>query len=181
MHRLDRETSGALAVARTADAAAWLSACFRQHAEQAAASESGRSLSTAAMAGIRHLSGGLHRSSAVRATAAVQRPEQAAGGATVQRTYWAIVEISGVSIDVLPDSGRFDAPVWGGGNCAGGSDSGETGGGGGGWRPAATAFRVLRRGGGYAWLELRPETGRHAVALRQCQAFTMFAYRPIST
>ncbi len=33
MHRLDRNTSGALVVARTVDAAAWLSAAFRQPAE----------------------------------------------------------------------------------------------------------------------------------------------------
>jgi 23S rRNA-/tRNA-specific pseudouridylate synthase len=82
---------------------------------------------------------------------------RAAGNATVQRTYWAIVETGAASIDALPDSGRFVAPIWGG-SGAGGSDSGDTGMGGG-WRPAATVYRVVGRGGGYALLELRPETG----------------------
>lgn len=35
VHRLDRAASGALVVALTADAAAWLSAAFRAHADQA--------------------------------------------------------------------------------------------------------------------------------------------------
>ena len=76
----------------------------------------------------------------------------------VQRTYWAIVDTSGASVDAIADNGRFDAPIWGG-TGVGGSDSGDTGMGGGSWRPAATAYRVLHRRGGYAWLELRPETG----------------------
>ena len=183
VHRLDRETSGALAVARTPDAAAWLSACFREHAESAGAAalaaRSSRASGPAGRPATHHSATvdghhGSHEHAAKRSrrsglspvreggSAARSMPSAAAatGGAAVRRTYWGIVETGDVPGGALPASGRIDAAIWGGGGGGGGSSSGDDpGGGGGAWRPAATAFSVLHQGSGYAWLELRPETG----------------------
>jgi len=177
VHRLDRETSGALVVARTPDAAAWLSACFREHAESAGAAvavmsprgsapadrpsahpstrQEGRRVSREER-GNRSRKG--DRFPARDGGSAKPSPAAVTGGAAVQRTYWAIVETGDLSGGALPASGRIDAAIWGGGG-SGSSGGDDPSGGGGAWRPAATAFSVLRQGGGYAWLELRPETG----------------------
>ena len=75
VHRLDRETSGALVVARTAAAAAWLSAAFSRRAAAAGSSGGG---------GISGVDGGRRR-----------QPLRHAGPASqpsVQRVYWAVVE-----------------------------------------------------------------------------------------
>lgn len=162
VHRLDRETSGALVVARTPDAAAWLSACFREHAENAEAALT----ATAAHGSVTHRGATAASGRKVSRVKARQRQPSAAGtGAAVQRTYWAIVETGSVPGGALPDSGRVVAPIWGGAGFGGDdADSGSV------WRPAATAFSVLRQGGGYAWLELRPETGLRQ--LRRCPEYT---------
>ena len=181
MHRLDRETSGALAVARTPDAAAWLSACFREHAESAEAlaltARSPRGSAPAnrpvmhprARVEDRHVGRERHGKRLQRAgrspirdgrsATALQSPAGATGGAAVQRTYWAIVEVGDVAGGELPASGRIDAAIWGGGG--GGALGDDPSSPGGAWRPAATVFEVVQQGGGYAWLELRPETGEY--------------------
>jgi len=179
VHRLDRETSGALVVARTSDAAAWLSACFREHAESAgAAALAARSPTGSAPADRpathpnpsvqgRYVSGEQHgkqrRSGRSplrdgRSATALQSPATATGGAAVHRTYWAIVETGDVSGGALPAGGRIDSAIWGSGG-GGSSNRDDPSGEGGSWRPAATVYSVLQQGGGYAWLELRPETG----------------------
>lgn len=150
VHRLDRETSGALVVARTPDVAAWLSACFREHAENADAALAATPVDSRATRPSASAASDQSRSKAD----VKSRPGAAVDGAAVRRMYWAVVETGGVPGEELPDSGRIVAPIWGGGGSNKGGSSGS-----GAWRPAATAYSVLRQGGGHAWLELRPETG----------------------
>ena len=142
VHRLDRETSGALVVARTPDAAAWLSACFREHAESAEAVLAGMSPVTARghvtpsspmgldSAGSRVQHGGELQPGRREAVGrlksravSVPSPGAGPGGAAVQRTYWAIVETGSVPGGSLPASGSVIAPIWSGG----GSGDGDPG------------------------------------------------------
>jgi 23S rRNA pseudouridine955/2504/2580 synthase len=107
VHRLDRGTSGALLLATSADAAAWLAAAFR---------------------------GGT-------------QPQPAA--AAILKTYWAVVALppgGGSGSLQLSRAGTLSLPV----------PSGK----GGGEAAALTRYRLLHAGGGLAWLELRPQTGR---------------------
>ena len=180
VHRLDRETSGALAVARTPDAAAWLSACFREHAESAAGAAAAARPPREPLQASRPAPGWqatagrgrVDREQRGRVLRQAGRPDgrggnsvaasapsfaAATGGGAVRRTYWAIVEVGDLPGGALPASGRIDAAIWGGSGDSSGGDDPSTGGGA--WRPAATAFSVLQQGGGYAWLELQPETG----------------------
>ena len=87
---------------------------------------------------------------ALRKAALIEAQAVFASGA-VRKTYWAVVngEIAG-------ESGTVSAPLRRISNTAG-------------WRmivdpangqPAVTEWRVLGRGGGLTWLELRPKTGR---------------------
>ena len=157
MHRLDRETSGALVLARTADAAAWLSACFREHAENAETASTVTSPAGAktVYGRVTHVVATAASKSRKSEAASGQSVGAAAAGAAVQRMYWAIVETGGVLGGVLPESGRVVAPIRGGAG-SGSDDPGR----GGSWRPASTSFHVLQQVGGYALLELRPQTGR---------------------
>lgn len=131
VHRLDRETSGALVVARTAAAAAWLSAAF--------------SSKSAAVAG-----GPVAVSRSARSRATAGSGSAAAGSSwapQVQRVYWAVVEAGDGSrlqregiieepLEIRRSNGRIEL------------------------QPAVTRYRCLARSGGFAWLELRPATGR---------------------
>ena len=132
VHRLDRDTSGALVVARTADAAAWLSQAFRQHALDADAGQTPHSKQ-------RPASQPAAKKTPTRASSiAGQQP-------AVQRVYWAMVDMSGAEAP-LPESGRVDSPVLAG-------NGGEQ------WQAAATRYSVFARSEEFAWLELQPETG----------------------
>jgi tRNA pseudouridine32 synthase / 23S rRNA pseudouridine746 synthase len=81
---------------------------------------------------------------------ALTRLGRAFSGRDVEKTYWAVVE-GGPEADL----GRIDLPLKKLNDRSG-------------WRivvdpaglPAVTDFRVLGRGAGFAWLELKPETGR---------------------
>ena len=137
---MDRETSGAIVVARTADAAAWLSQAFAQHAADAGDPTVRRS----------RLHGGRARTSQPRQAAAAA-PRGGIIATSVEKTYWALVETAGRQ-QRLPDSGRVDVPI-----LSGKDDSDDS------WRAAATSFRVLERSEGFTWLELRPDTGTHTI------------------
>lgn len=92
VHRLDRETSGALVVARTAAAAAWLSAAFSRCAAAAVSSGGG---------GISGVDGGRRR-----------QPLRHAGPASqpsVQRVYWAVVECGSGS--AVQPAGIIEEPL----------------------------------------------------------------------
>lgn len=81
VHRLDRETSGALVVARTAAAAAWLSAAF---STKSAAAAGGPGASTRA-ARSSAAAGGVGAAAGSGGVVAARAPQ-------VQRVYWAVVE-----------------------------------------------------------------------------------------
>lgn len=136
MHRLDRETSGAIVVARTADAAAWLSQAFRQHAADAVETPARGSQATSSRTATSHLKQGA--GPGIRGDTLIT---------SVEKTYLALVETAGM-YQTLPDTGRVDLPI-----LSGKGDAGES------WRAAATAFRVLARSQDFTLLELRPETG----------------------
>jgi RluA family pseudouridine synthase len=82
--------------------------------------------------------------------AALLQAQLAFASGTVRKTYWAVV-----AGQPLADSGTVDAPL--------AKRTSKTG-----WhmaiaadgQPAVTDWRVLGRGDGLAWLELRPHTGR---------------------
>ncbi|EFN57314.1 hypothetical protein CHLNCDRAFT_12398, partial [Chlorella variabilis] len=125
VHRLDRQTTGALLLARGPDAAAWLAAAFRESSGGSGGSGRGDSSS----------------------------------GASIQKQYWAVVALpEGGGAHRLPAAGAISLPVPGG---RGGAAAAQ---------PALTRYRVLHRGGGLAWLELAPATGRkHQLRLHCAQ------------
>jgi 23S rRNA pseudouridine955/2504/2580 synthase len=130
-HRLDRQATGVLLLAKTASAASWLGEAFQSGAAGLRAGGAGRGRGRGA--------GG-------------------AGGASVDKTYWAVVCRGGGKGGAprpLPASGTITDAVGGGEGEEGGG-----GGGGGGALAAETRFKVLAEGGGLAWVQLRPVTGR---------------------
>ncbi|KAK9851908.1 hypothetical protein WJX84_009907 [Apatococcus fuscideae] len=117
VHRLDRHASGALVVALTSDAAAWLSAAFRAHSDDMSGPD---------------------------------RPSSGQSGASVHRTYWAIIDnVPGAA--PLADSGMINAAI-GPPPTAGAAPSQP--------KPASTQFQVLARHSLATWLHLQPKTGR---------------------
>lgn len=110
VHRLDRETSGALVVARTAAAAAWLSAAFGRKSSAAGSNSGGGSSSAAAAPAWRIRTA---RSAAAALTAARPQPGSHSAAAAVlpevQRVYWAIVECGDVS--TLQPEGVVEEPL----------------------------------------------------------------------
>ncbi|KAG2499123.1 hypothetical protein HYH03_002706 [Edaphochlamys debaryana] len=139
VHRLDQQASGVMVVARDADAAAWLSAAFRNKSQRA-------------VDGIRHNEGPGEEEE--------EEEEEEVGGAGgperrgvapgdpgylppdlfVRRTYWAFL-----AGNLQPrQSGRIRSPVLVDGVFC----------------PAVTQYRVRGTGCGVTWVELQPETGR---------------------
>ncbi|KAL4419521.1 hypothetical protein ABPG77_005752 [Micractinium sp. CCAP 211/92] len=139
VHRLDKQTTGALLLAQNPDAAAWLAAAFKQGSLDGAGSSSSSS-----------------------SGAAGRKAAHAAQPASIRKTYWAVVARGeegepGAALRTpgqlgggrgwLPRSGcvRLAVPS--------SKETGEA-------LPAETRYRVLHQGSHLAWLELRPSTGR---------------------
>lgn len=144
VHRLDQGTTGVLLLAKSADAAAWLGGAFRAGA--AAAAEEAEAAEAEAP---RRGPGGRQRR---------VRPSGPAAPA-ITKTYWAV--LAAREGQRLPRRGRIDAPI-----AASGGGFGSTAA----PLPALTQYRVLAQGGGLAWLELRPLTGRkHQLRIHAAQ------------
>lgn len=132
VHRLDRETSGAMVVARHAASAAWLSAAFaRKSAAGAAPSAIGGPVTGSKGPG------GPERGERHRLR------DGDAGLPWISRTYWAIVEAGWK----LPGRGTISDPV------VTQQDGQRV------VQRAETQYRTLAQEHGMAWLELMPVTG----------------------
>ncbi|KAF5837417.1 hypothetical protein DUNSADRAFT_4397 [Dunaliella salina] len=144
VHRLDRNVSGVMAVARSADAAAWLAACFRDKASQVTRQQSLMLRNRVDKSKSRSLLL-LRPPSADSAAPSREVPE----GMSVKRVYWAIV-----ASDSLPRGreGRMHAPVLAEGRQL----------------AALTYYRVRHVSEGLAWVELTPQTGRRHQLRNHC-------------
>lgn len=133
VHRLDRQTSGALLLATSADAAAWLAAAFRT--------------STSTSTGCAIASSDSRRGRRQQSRH-VPAPAGADASGSIEKWYWAVVALpeGGTS---PPAAGTIRLPV------PGGSGRGP-----GVLLQAETRYRVLYRSPTLAWLELQPCTGR---------------------
>lgn len=131
VHRLDQQTTGVLVIAKTPDAAAWLSQGFRG----GSAGEAGAGASAAAGE-----PGRVEIRKTYWGVLAKQLPEDAAA-------VWERPED-------LPERGTLDLPIAPGGASRPSAAGGRSG------LPALTKFTLRRQDERLAWLELRPQTGR---------------------
>ena len=164
VHRLDLRTSGALVVARSADAAAWLSLCFRGRTALAAAG-----LDEAAAADARQQPGAvataaapapgrMRRRDRLRAEREREAARSALDGLSVGRVYFAVVQGA-----LTPGaSGRLRSRLAGGSGGGGGGGDGDSSdsSNAAAARAAVTHYSVVASRGGLSLLRLAPSTGR---------------------
>ena len=164
VHRLDKDTTGLLLVAKHADAAAWLGQAFR------GSTGGGSSHGNAAANPRRSSDGGDGGSRSGSGTGSQGRGEV---GPWVQKQYWAVLDCRGsASAARLPPSGVINLPVAArsgtGAAAATAAAAAASGGGGGGGAvgqgpgllPALSRYRARAQNEGLAWLQLDPATGR---------------------
>lgn len=133
VHRLDRRVSGVMMLARSADAAAWLAACFRDKAAQALQELEDERLAARSRLGLTE----------TPPRAPLPPRELLPGGLSLARTYWALLHGGRLKPG---ERGRITLPV-------------PVPGGGGPSRPAVTLYRVRASKEGLSWVELTPMTG----------------------
>ncbi|PRW57629.1 pseudouridine synthase [Chlorella sorokiniana] len=142
VHRLDRQTTGVLLLAKSPDAAAWLSAAFRDDGSSSCTIGKTYWAVVAREGGGSDSSSSSGRAGQIMSSGSSSPSRQQRQG---KRSGW------------LPPSGTVSLPV------PSSRDPEQL-------QPAHTAFRVLQQSEGLAWLELRPTTGRKHQLRRHCAA-----------